>query len=112
MNVNENKQIAEAQADGEAADDQRWMAMATDPDRPPCGCDFPHGGEDSCGCKPEAFTATRAELRRLSKGDLFVLYTRCLNDEMPPTTWRGLTKADILEVFLDGGDSVELTPLI
>lgn len=89
MNVNENRQIAEAQADGEAADDRRRLAMAIDPDKLSCGCDFPRGGGDWCDFKLEPFAATRAQLRGLNKRSLFVL-----------------------EMFLDGADSVELTPFI
>lgn len=111
MNVNENRQIAEARADGKAADDRRRIAMTIDPDKLSCGCDYPRGGAGFCGCKLEPFVATRADLRRLNKGDLFTLYTRCLSDEMSPIMWRGFTKSDIIKFFLDGADSVELTPM-
>lgn len=112
MTMNENRQIAAAQADGEAADDRRRLAMTVDQNKLSCGCDFPRGGAGFCDCKLEPFTAMRADLRMLNRGDLFTLYTRCLSDEMSPVMWRGFTKADILEMFLDGGDSVELTPFI
>lgn len=83
------------------------IAMTINPNKMSCGCDFE---SMPCGCKLEPFTVTRSDLRRLSKGDLFTLYTRCINDEVSPVMWRGFTKPDILEMFLDGGDSVELTP--
>lgn len=112
MNINEKKQIAGAQADGDAAGDRRRIAMIIDPNKMSCGCDLPRGGVGFCDCKLEPFTATRADLRMLNKGDLFTLYIRCLNDETSPIMWEGFTKTDILEMFLDGRDSVELTPFI
>lgn len=84
--------------------------MTINPDKLSCGCDFTNGGL-WCACKLEPFMVTKAELQRLSKGDLFTLYTRCLSDEMSPIMWRGFTKSDIIKFFLDdGADSVELTP--
>jgi len=111
MNVNENKQIAEAQADGEAVGDRKRIAMTIAPDKLSCGCDLPRG-DGWCDCKLEPFTVTKAQLQGLNKRDLFTLYTRCLSDEMSPVMWRGFTKSDILEMFLDGAESVELTPFI
>ncbi len=78
-------------------DDSKWA----------CGCDV---CGPSCDCKPEPFRVTRAQLRGMNKRDLLALYTRCLSDEMSPIMWRGFAKADILEMFLDGAASVELTP--
>ncbi|MHA2279702.1 MAG: hypothetical protein ACXAC5_02245 [Promethearchaeota archaeon] len=78
------------------------------PDKASCGCDF----RDRCDCKLKPFTVRRTQLRAMNKGDLFVLYSRCLNDEMSPITWRGFLKSEILEMFLSGQDSVELTPFI
>jgi len=88
------------------------ISPTVDPDKLSCGCDYPRGGSGFCDCRLEPLTATRASLRRLNKRDLFTLYTRCLSDEMSPVMWRGFTKSDILEMFLDGADLVELTPFI
>lgn len=85
-----------------------------------CGCNF----LAHCDCSPPpAFTVTRADLMKLTKAKLFLLYTRCLSDEMSPIYWHGLTKTAIIAMFLGGThrnplrpvveqDSVELTPFI
>ena len=74
-----------------------------------CGC---HLWDIRCKCELEPFTLTRDELGRFTKDKLFMLYTRCLNDEVSPIMWRRFTKATILEMFLGETDSVELTPFL
>lgn len=75
-----------------------------------CGCNVMNW---NCGCKLEPFVVTRQELQRMNKYDLFILYTRCLNDEMSPIMWRGFRKLEIIEMFLEPGkSSVELEPFI
>ncbi len=87
------------------------------PEKLSCGC----SPQECCDCKLEAFTATKSDLMKLTKGELFTLYTRCVSDEMSPIVWHGFTKSYILEMFLGGGNgirsrpaanSVELTPFI
>lgn len=95
----------------------RQIMINLDPEKLSCGCAV----GSSCGCKLKSFTATEAELKRLTKGELFTLYTRCISDEMSPIMWRGFTKPEIMKMFLGGGggirsapavDSIELTPFI
>ena len=73
-----------------------------------CGCDIRSWND--CGCVLEPFRVTRKQLRRMSKYELFVLYTRTVTDEMSPIMWRGFTKSYILEMFLNRQDSAMLTP--
>ncbi len=72
-----------------------------------CGCDI----LGRCDCEIEPFAVNKARLRRMTKHNLFLLYIRCLNDDMSITVWQGFTKTDILEMFLRGKNSAKLTPL-
>lgn len=56
------------------------IPICLDYDKQACGCDI----LSRCGCghEPGPFTVTRSQLRRMTKRDLFALYTRTLNDEM------------------------------
>lgn len=62
---------------------------------------------------PEEWTAalamrfTRKELQKKTKGELYEIYKRYFNDEMSLIMWRGFTKADVLEIMLDGKDEVD-----
>ncbi len=87
--------------------------ISLDPDKLSCGCDF----ADNCHCELQPFTTTRAELQRLTKVQLYLVYIRCLNDEMSPVMWRGLTKPEILIMILGDdsrrrGATIELIPFI
>lgn len=83
-----------------------------DPTHFSCGCVIEDAFKNGqCDCKLEPFTVTRSQLRKLLKWQLYLVYTRCVNDEMSPRMWRGFTKVEIVEMFLIG-ESVELTPFI
>ena len=88
--------------------------ICLDSDKKSCGCRFLGNGEilPKCDCVVLPFPVTRKELRSMSKYTLFKLYTRTLSDEMSPIMWRGYAKAEILEMFLQGKNSVELMPFI
>lgn len=81
---------------------QQWLETIAPEDV----CDFRRFADEAT----PSMTFTRAELNKLDKTKLFQLYTRCLHDEMSPIMWRGFTKPQILDMFLNGASQVELTP--
>ena len=71
-----------------------------------CGCDL----LKKCDCVLKPFEVTYKELQKMTKWQLFCLYTRCINDEMSPIMFKGFTKKQILDMILDGSDRKTLTP--
>lgn len=55
---------------------------------------------------------SRKQVQRMTKADLFELYTTCINDEMSPIMWRGYTKLEIVEMIMGGKDEVTLESFV
>lgn len=54
----------------------------------------------------EVKVLTRSKLVRLSKWELFCVYTSHFDDEMSPLVWKGISKGGAIEMMLDGKDEV------
>lgn len=71
-----------------------------------CGCKL----RNLCDCDRQDMVLTAGDLKSLNKQQLFYLYIRTCSDEMSPVMWRGLSKSEIVQMFLEGESSVKLTP--